>query len=360
MQKEKRLINLKKHSFMKEELIYLGFVVSKEGLKMDLEKIQAIVNWPTPRSIFELRRFHGLASFYQKFIRSFSHICAPIIETIRETYHPLKWTKVADQKFKLLKKKITKKPAFALPNFEKFFQVETDASGIVIGVVLSQDQKPIAYFSEKLNEAKNKYSYYDKEFFAIVQGLKKWRHFLFPKEFVLYSDNHPLQFINNQPKLNKKHAKWVEYLHSFTFVIKHTCGKLNKFANALRRVNLIIQDFQVGVVGFEEMVDMYKDDAKFKEIYAVVENPAVHNRSQWLDYLFQGGLLFKSNKLCIPKCSMRENIIKEKHSGGLIGHFGQDKTISQVNNFYYWPKVKIDVKWFVEKFRICQHAKGKI
>jgi len=69
---------------MKEEPVYLGFVVSKEGLKMDPEKIQAIWNWPTPRNIFEVRSFHGLGIFYRKFIKSFSHICAPILETIKE------------------------------------------------------------------------------------------------------------------------------------------------------------------------------------------------------------------------------------------------------------------------------------
>ena len=77
-------------------------------------------------------------------------------------------------------------------------------------------------------------------------------------------------------------------------------GKLNKFVDALSRVSLIMQELQVGVVGFEEMVDMYKYDANFKEIYAAIENPTIHNRSQWLDYLIQGGLLFKNNNLCIP------------------------------------------------------------
>jgi hypothetical protein len=100
-----------------------------------------------------------------------------------------------------------------------------------------------------LNEAKQKYSSYDKEFYAIVQALKKWRHYLMPKEFVLYSDNHALQFINNQPKLNQKHAKWVEFLQSFTFVIKHTSGKSNKVVDALSRVNLVLQELKINTFG---------------------------------------------------------------------------------------------------------------
>ena len=92
LQKEKLLINLKKCSFMKEELVYLGFVISREGLKMDPEKVQAIRNWPTPRSVFEVRSFHGLASFYRKFIKGFSQVCAPILETIREVSQPFQWT----------------------------------------------------------------------------------------------------------------------------------------------------------------------------------------------------------------------------------------------------------------------------
>ena len=92
----------------------------------------------------------------------------------------------------MLKRKITKITVLALRNFDKIFQVEIDASGIAVGAVLSQEQRPIAYFSENLNEAKKKYSSYDKKFYAIVQALKKWRHYLFPKEFVLHSDNHAL------------------------------------------------------------------------------------------------------------------------------------------------------------------------
>jgi hypothetical protein len=72
--------------------------------------------------------------------------------------------------------------------------VRCDASGVAIGAVLSQDNKHVSYFSEKLNETKRKYSTYDKEFYAIIQALNKWRHYLVPQEFVLYSDNQDLQF----------------------------------------------------------------------------------------------------------------------------------------------------------------------
>jgi hypothetical protein len=100
---------------------------------------------------------------------------------------------------------------------------------------LSQDNRHIAYFSEKLNETKRKYSTYEKAFYAIIQALKKWRHYLVPQEFVLYSDNQDLQLITRQEKLNQRHAKWIEYMHNFTFVIKHIARNANKFVDALSR-----------------------------------------------------------------------------------------------------------------------------
>ena len=105
-----------------------------------------------------------------------------------------------------MKNKVTEKPLLKLPEFENIFKARCDASGTTIGAVLSQEDKPVAYFSENLNEAMYKYSSYDKEFYAIVQSLKHWRHYLMPKEFILFSDNHALQFIMQQPKLNQKHV----------------------------------------------------------------------------------------------------------------------------------------------------------
>jgi hypothetical protein len=168
LQQEKLLINMKKSSFMKIEIIYLGFVISADKLKMDPNKVEVIKNWPSAKSIFEVRIFHGLASFYRKFIRNFSGISAPMMDTMKKRHKYFHWIEEAEKNFNLLKRNIIEQPILVLPDFSKTFQVKCDASGFAIGAVLSQDDRPVAYFSEKLNEVKVKYSTYDKEFYAVI------------------------------------------------------------------------------------------------------------------------------------------------------------------------------------------------
>jgi hypothetical protein len=280
---------------MKKELIYLGFVISSNELKMDPEKVRAIKYWSSPRNIFEVRSFHGLDSFYRKFITNFSGISTPMMDTVKKRHQYFHWTEEEKKSFKLLKEKIIGQPVMVLPDFSKTFQVKCDTSGFVIGVVLIQDNRPIAYFSESLNDAKLKYSMYDKEFYVVIQTLKKWRHYLVLKEFVLYNDNHALQFITRQEKLNQKHAKWVEYMQNFTYVIKHIFGTANKFVDPLSRKCLILQEFKVKTLGFDNLKDMYRDDPYFKEAYEASENPVLRDRRQWNEYLIQDGLLFRGN-----------------------------------------------------------------
>eukprot|EP00253_Pinus_taeda_P016710 PITA_16710 len=141
LQQNKLLINLKKCTFLQKELIYLGFVVVENELKMDPEKIAAIISWPSPKNLFEVRSFHGLASFYRKFIKNFSEICAPMLETIKKASQPFCWTKVVENSFQLLKRKITERPILRLPDFSKPFQVRCDACRNLQGKFLRQNTR---------------------------------------------------------------------------------------------------------------------------------------------------------------------------------------------------------------------------
>jgi hypothetical protein len=165
--------------------------------------------------------------------------------------------------------------------------------------------------------------------------------------------------VSQQEKLNQKHAKWVEYMQNFTFVIKHISGTSNKVVDALSKKCLLLQEFRVKKLGFENLRDMYAGDANFAEAYEATENLVLRDRSPWIDYMIQEGFLFRGNQLCIPNCSMRENLLKEKHSGGLAGHFGHDKTFSKLRESYFWPGMWSEVKMFVDRCRIFQHSKGR-
>jgi hypothetical protein len=326
---------------------------------MDLEKVREITDWSSPRSMFEVRSFHGLVSFYRKFIRHFSGICAPILDTIKKWHKYFNWTEEGKKGFRELNSKITEQPILVLPDFKKTFHVKCDASGEAIGAILSQDNKPVSYFSDKLNDVKRKYSTYEKYFYDVIQALKKWRHYLISKEIVLYTDDQAFKFITRQEKLNQRHEKWVEFMQNFTFVINHISGRTNKVVDDLSRRCLILQEFQVETLGFQHLKEMYKEDPNFKEAYEACENPLLREKNQWMEYLIQDGLFFKGSRLCILKCSMRDNLLKENHSGGLGGHFVHDKTYAQLSSSYYWPRMRSDMKKFLDRCKIFQYAKGK-
>ena len=204
---------------------------------MDLEKVRAILEQPSPRSITEVRIFHGLATFYRKFIPNFSNIVAPITDCTKGT--TFKWNNAIKQSFKFLKKEVIETPILSLPDFDKVFEVYYDAYHVGIGAILSQAGKPIAFFSKKLNDVRNNYTSQDIEFYAIVQALQHWGHYLVPKQFLLFNDHIDLKYINTQNKSNNRHAKWVSFIQGYTFVMKHKSGKQNQVEDALSRCTIL-------------------------------------------------------------------------------------------------------------------------
>jgi hypothetical protein len=261
------------------------------------------------------------------------------------------WTPAAAKAFDELKRCVTQAPVLALPNFQKTFQVECDASGSGIGGVLSQDGRPIAFFSEKLSEAKQKFSTYDKEFYAIVRSLEYWRHYLIHAEFILFSDHQALKYIQGQLKINPRHAKWVEFLQEFSFVIRHKSGATNTVADALSRRRALLTSLQVRVEWFNNFCALYPDDPDFSKLWNTCRVAPT------LGHSLQDGFLFKGTRLCVPKCSLRDSIIFEVHQGALAGHFGRDKTLKLIKERFFWPKMATDVNRIVDRCHTCHIAK---
>ena len=158
-------------------------------------------------------------------------------------------------------------PLLALPDFDKTFEIECDASGIGIGVVLMQDHRPLMYFSEKLSGAALKYPTYDKELYALVCSLQTWKHYLWPKEFVIHTDHESLKHLKGQDKLNRRHAKQVEFIETFPYVIRYKQGKENIVADALSRRHALLNFLSTTLLGFVLMKELYPHYSDFSEIF---------------------------------------------------------------------------------------------
>ncbi|KAL6188925.1 hypothetical protein ACLB2K_040316 [Fragaria x ananassa] len=279
---------------------------------------------------------------------------APITDCLKAGQ--FQWSKAATIAFEEIKKRMTQARVLRLPDFLKVFEVTCDASHIGIGGVLSQEGHPVAFFSEKLNEAKQKYSTYDKEFYAVVQALRYWRYYLVPNEFVLFSDHEALKYINSQQKLSYRHGKWVSFLQEYSFVIKHKSGAENKAADALSRVIYLLSSTALQVVGFDLLKRDYSSCKDFSSLYADL---AAGQGREHVNFSLHDGYLFNGTRLCLPNTSVREQVIWELHSGGAAGHFGRDKSIAIVEDRFHWPSLKRDVAKIISQCRTCQVCKGR-
>jgi hypothetical protein len=150
---------------------YLGYIIDQQGIYVDRAKIQVIHDWPTPTTLTELQSFLGLDNFYHKFMLGFSHIAWALSQITRSGgKEKFAWGRSQQEAFDDLKHGLCSAPVISLPDLQQPFEIETDASDYVVGVVLTQHGHHMAYHSDTLSYVIHKYTTYDKEMYSIVQA----------------------------------------------------------------------------------------------------------------------------------------------------------------------------------------------
>jgi len=262
-------VKLSKCNFAKQEISYLGHVISCQGVATDPRKNAAIQDWPQPVSVKELRSFLGLAGYYRRFVRHFAVIAKPLTALLKKGVMFV-WSHDQDIAFQTLKTALSTAPVLSLPDFSKPFCIETDASGSGVGAVLLQSRHPLAYISKPLGVKTQGLSTYEKEYLAILVAVDQWRHYLQHAEFIIYTDQKSLIHLNEQRLNTPWQQKVFTKLLGLQYKVVYKMGSTNRVADALSRrahhSDHLMSISSASPSWLQEVISGYSDDEHAKEL----------------------------------------------------------------------------------------------
>jgi hypothetical protein len=230
-----------KCEFGRQELGFLGHRLSKEGVSVDPRKVQSIVEWATPTSCSEVRRFTGLANYYRRFVEGYAEVAAPLT-ALGSPSARFAWTPATQASFDALKLALSSAPVLRTFDPTRRAVLTTDASNIAVAAILTQPdddghQHPVAYESRKLTAAERNYPAHVLELLAVVQALRTFRHYLLgggaPRpagclsDFDLRTDNQAITWLKTNRNLNKMYVRWLDEIEDFRFTVTHLPGSRN-------------------------------------------------------------------------------------------------------------------------------------
>ena len=224
--------------FLRKEVCYLGHTITRDGVKPDPKKVEAVRRFPQPRNAKNIKQFLGLAGYYRRFIPDFSSIAKPLSYLLKKNVL-FKWTESQNEAFNKLKNILCTYPLLQYPDFGQPFIVSSDASNYGLGGVLSQELDgkvlPIAYASRTLSKTEVNYSTIEKELLAILFSVETFRPYLYGRKFTLETDHRPLVWLHNVKNPNSKLIRWRLRLNEYDYVIVYKKGTTNSNADALSR-----------------------------------------------------------------------------------------------------------------------------
>lgn len=346
-----------KCSFAKDNMDYLGHIISHKGVATDPEKTAVMKQWPLPTNATELRGFLGLTGYYRKFVKNYGIIAKPLTNLL--TKKGFIWTEQATVAFNLLKNAMANTPVLTLPNFTLPFVVETDACDTGVGAVLMQQGHPVAYMSKALGVKNSKLSIYEKEFMAVIMAIDKWRSYLQRGPFTILTDHQSLCSLTDQHLTTELQKKAMSKLLGLQFSIKYRKGSENNAADSLSRVGHLLQLNALSIcqpAWAQEILTSYDMDPEATGLLAQLAVKSPDSRGYSLDkgLIRYNGRLYIGNQL-----ALQTKLISALHESPVGGHSGIHATYQRVRKVFFWPGIKMAVEDFVKQCPTCQKSKNE-
>lgn len=375
-------LNPKKCQFAKKEVLYLGHIVSTEGIKTNPETITAVQNFPRPKNVKDIRSFLGLANYYRRFVKGFAQIASPLTNLTRKQVQ-FHWSDDCQSAFDKLKRALISAPILAYPDFAKSFQLYVDASADGIGMALGQYQNEtevvIAYAGRDLSRAERNYSATEREALAVIEGIKRFQPYLYGRKFTVYTDHNALRWLMGIKDPTGRLARWSLLIQQYDFDIIHRAGKSNGNADALSRRTYGQTSLNAIATPGVQLAQIREQQRRDPEVFPMIDyleqgelpdnnrsarkilwNADAYHLSEDLLYHIEGGKIKTSKplrtQLVIPQ-SLKYEILVNMHDDVTAGHLGIAKTYCKLKERYYWKGMYSDVEHWCKSCVDCSMRK---
>ena len=363
-------INAVKSFFARTNLEYLGYNISREGIRPSQNKVQAILQLKSPTTRKQLRRFIGMVNYYRDMWPQRSHFLAPL-SSLTSVKVRWKWTAEHQEAFEQMKALIAKETLLTYPDFSKEFEIHTDASKLQLGACISQGGKPVAFYSRKLQPAQTRYTTTERELLSIVETLKEFRNILLGQQIKVHTDHENLTYKTfNSDRV----MRWRLYIEEYSPDLQYIKGTSNVVADALSRLEMDetpIEDSKETFLGLMECFakaeppDFHPLNYQHLRIAQQADKTLmkIHKLkdSLYLSQDFHGGgkvtpLICYKTKIVIPAL-LQKHVIMWYHT--TLCHPGINRTEETIGQHLWWPKMRSHITNYVRICPLCQRNKRR-
>lgn len=344
-------INWKKTQLVQRKVEYLGHVVENGTVKPSPDKTDAVVRFPEPINVKQLHGFVGLTSYFRKYIQNYALIARPLTELLKKDVD-FEFGTPQRKAFQELKMKLVNKPVLKIFDPQLYTELHTDASMLALSAILLQRSAedgqlhPVYYLSKKTNEAEKKYTSYELEALAVIESVKKFRHYLFGIKFKIVTDCQAFEMTLRKKDMSTRVARWALVLQEYDYEVEHRTGSQMRHVDALSRapyVGVITRELHDRIKAAQEQ------DGGLKAIREILSEKA------YLDYVIENGVLYKGQKLVVPN-GMEHDVIKKVHEKG---HFAKKKMMELIDQDYHIRDLSRKIEEFMVTCIPCLLATRK-